>query len=160
MSRSLLGQTMVLDPYDPALRDLRGELVRVVEKSPSARNVYGCELLNPQYRLCAWVRVNAETELVTETEWRARKLTRVMAHFEKVWRSRTPSKDVTDVLAINRCTFTDLFAEFPELAKDPGGSRQWLAPEIRKTLLRLRREFPEERWDGINHLTLLPSEEI
>lgn len=84
----------------------------------------------------------------------------VMAHFETVWRSRTPSKDVTDVLAINRCTFTDLFAAFPVLAKDPAGSRQWLAPEIHKTLLRLQREFPEERWDGIRNLTQLPAEEI
>lgn len=78
----------------------------------------------------------------------------IMVHYERVWRSRTPSKDVTDVLAINRVTFTDLLREFPQLE---AGDRVWLAPAIKKVLFRLRREFPDERWDGIHQLTRFES---
>lgn len=72
------------------------------------------------------------------------RLAEVMVYYEKLWRSRTPARNALDIMARQRVMYSDLLAKFPDLdALD----RETIFPAAERLFKKLKREFPNERWD-------------
>lgn len=69
--------------------------------------------------------------------------------YERIWRRRTPTTQISDIMARNRVTYSDLmdwyFTTYGEWLTPL--DREPIAPVVAKVLKRLKREFPNERWD-------------
>ena len=80
----------------------------------------------------------------------ADEITRLVAHVEQLWRSRTPPTSVHEMLPSYRVGRAEIWA----WCNDNGIRYDELDEEcdvaMTKMFLRLRREFPAEKWDAPN----------
>ena len=76
-------------------------------------------------------------------------ITAAVAEYERLFRERTPARNVGHVLAVQRVNFTDIIDWYWHTyhKRLSPVARIDLAPAMAHVVKRLRREFPDERWD-------------
>jgi hypothetical protein len=67
----------------------------------------------------------------------------IAAHIERLWRERTPMRDVLDGTPMQRVLYVDVLAAFPELGVF---GREEVTPIHNQVMKKLRKEFPDEPW--------------